>query len=101
MGEDDERECAACGQALQDHALSLREDGVIVAASISDMVGDWTECGSVETQRLRERLRIAEQALGTIVHHHDTGGACEVEGCRHISPGAVAEEALIHMSVAE
>jgi hypothetical protein len=55
-----------------------------------------------ENARLREQLRIAEDALGTIVHHEDTGGACEAEGCRHITNlGTLAEDALIRMSVVE
>lgn len=54
-----------------------------------------------EVARLRERLRIATNALGTIVHYDDAGGACEVADCNHSSPGVLADDALTRMETVE
>jgi hypothetical protein len=47
VGDDDLKICTACGRAVHDHALSLREDGVVTAVSIPEPVSadsDWIVC---------------------------------------------------------
>lgn len=47
MGDDEEFICTACGRQKQEHALIVREDGVVIAGSIADPYGDWTICAEV------------------------------------------------------
>lgn len=47
MGEDDLHVCAACGRQLWDHALSVRDDGVVVAGAYIDR-DTFMVCGDAE-----------------------------------------------------
>ena len=51
MGDDEETLCTACGRQKQQHALIIRDDGVVIAGSIRDPYSDWEICADIAQPR--------------------------------------------------